>query len=193
MKNVEIIGYERANLGKTEARELRLNGNVPCVLYGGDKQIHFSTPMYLFRELVYTPEAAFVKVSVGGQTYDAIIQDVQFHPVSDVILHADFLQLFEDKPVKMEIPVKTIGTSPGVMAGGKLNTKLRKVKVKALPKNMPEYIELNISKLELGKSARVSEVKTGDFEILNAPATPVVTIEIPRSLRSKQAAGGDEE
>jgi large subunit ribosomal protein L25 len=110
-----------------------------------------------------------------------------------MILHADFLQLFEDKPVKMEIPVQTVGTSPGVMGGGKLNLKMRKLKVKALPKNMPANIKINIGNLELGKSGRVSDIKTGDYEILNPAATPVVTIEIPRSLRSKQAGGGDDE
>jgi large subunit ribosomal protein L25 len=186
MKTVEIIGYNRANLGKTESRDLRTQGSVPCVLYGGEEQIHFHTPAYLFKDLVYTPEAAFVKVNVEGREFNALLQDIQFHPVNEMILHADFLQLFEGKPVKMNVPVRTVGTSPGVMAGGKLIMKQRRLTVKALPKDMPDFISLDISGLELGKSARVSEVKAEGYEILNAPSTPIATVEIPRALRGKQ-------
>lgn len=185
MKTVEIIGYNRANLGKSVSRDLRTQGSVPCVLYGGQDQIHFHTPSYLFKDLVYTPEAAFVKVNIEGREFDAVLQDVQFHPVNEMILHADFLQLFEGKPVKMEVPVRTVGTSPGVMAGGKLIMKQRRLTVKAMPKDMPDFISLDISGLELGKSARVSEVKPENYQILNAPATPIVTVEIPRALRGK--------
>ena len=185
MKTVEIIGYNRANLGKSESRDLRTQGSVPCVLYGGQEQVHFHTPAYLFKDLVYTPEAAFVKVNIEGREYDAVLQDVQFHPVNEMILHADFLQLFEGKPVKMEVPIRTVGTSPGVMAGGKLIVKQRKLSVKAMPKDMPDFIRVDISNLELGKSARVSEVKPENYQILNAPATPIATVEIPRALRGK--------
>ncbi|WP_224999243.1 50S ribosomal protein L25/general stress protein Ctc [Cesiribacter sp. SM1] len=185
MKTVEIIGYNRANLGKTESRDLRAQGSVPCVLYGGQDQIHFHTPAYLFKDLVYTPDAAFVKVNIEGKEYNAVLQDVQFHPVNEMILHADFLQLFEGKPVKMDVPVRTEGTSPGVVAGGKLIFKLRKLTIKALPKDMPDFISVDISGLELGKSARVSDVKPENYQILNAPATPIATVEIPRALRGK--------
>ncbi|AHM58287.1 50S ribosomal protein L25/general stress protein Ctc [Flammeovirgaceae bacterium 311] len=185
MKTVEIIGYNRANLGKTESRDLRAQGSVPCVLYGGQDQIHFHTPAYLFKDLVYTPDAAFVKVNIEGKEFSAVLQDVQFHPVNEMILHADFLQLFEGKEVKMQVPVRTIGTSPGVVAGGKLIFKQRTLSVKALPKDMPDFIPVDISGLELGKSARVSEVKTENYQILNTPATPIATVEIPRALRGK--------
>ena len=187
MKSLEIIGYNRANLGKTESRDLRTQGSVPCVLYGGQEQIHFHTPAYLFKDLVYSPEAAFVKVNIEGKEVDAVLQAIQFHPVNEMILHADFLQLFDDRAVKMEVPVRTEGTSPGVVAGGKLIFKQRKLTVKALPKDMPDFISLDISKLELGKSARVSEIETKNYQILNAPATPIVTVEIPRALRGKTA------
>ena len=125
MKTVEIIGYNRANLGKSEAKRLRAEVQVPCVIYGGDEQVHFYAPMILFRDLVYTDEAHFVHVNVEGLEFRAILQDIQFHPVSDVILHADFLQIFEGKVVKMDIPVHFEGTSPGVTKGGTLIKKRR--------------------------------------------------------------------
>ena len=140
MKTVEIIGYKRANLGKAEAKRLRAEGNVPCVIYGGEEQVHFSAPMILFRELVYTDEAHFVHLNVEGKEYQAILQDIQFHPVSEVILHADFLQIFEGKHVKMNIPVHFEGVSPGVTKGGTLIKKRRHLSILALPK-----ICLNIS------------------------------------------------
>ena len=146
MKTVEIIGYNRANLGKSEAKRLRAEGQVPCVIYGGDEQVHFYAPMILFRDLVYTDEAHFVHVNVEGREFRAILQDIQFHPISEVILHADFLQIFEGKVVKMDIPVHFEGTSPGVTKGGTLIKKRRHLKVMALPKNMPEYIAVEIGR-----------------------------------------------
>jgi large subunit ribosomal protein L25 len=188
MKTLEIIGFKRANLGKKESKDLRAEGNAPCVLYGGDEQVHFYAPMILFRDLVYTPDAHLVDLNIEGKKYSCILQDIQFHPVSETILHADFLQLFEDKPVKMDIPVKYEGTAPGVIAGGKLISKLRKITVKALPANLPDYIPVDISKLALGKSVKVNEVKPENFEVLNNPHTSIATVEIPRALRGKQTA-----
>ena len=114
MKTVEIIGYKRANLGKAHSQKLRDEGLVPCVLYGGDEQVHFYSPMILLRELVYTNEAHFVHLNVEGEEYQAILQEVQFHPVSEVILHADFLRIAEDRKIKMNIPIRLIGQAPGV-------------------------------------------------------------------------------
>ena len=187
MKNVEIIGYKRANLGKKESKDLRLEGNVPCVLYGGKEQVHFYSPMILFRDLVYTGDAHMVELNIEGDKYNCVLQDIQFHPVSEIILHADFLQMFEDKAVKMDIPVKFEGTAPGVIAGGRLITKLRKISVKALPANMPDFIPVDISKLALGKSVKVNEIKTENYEILNNPANTIATVEVPRALRGKGA------
>ena len=115
METIEIIGYKRANLGKKNSKKLREEGNVPCVVYGGNEQLHFHSPMILFRDLIYTPGANFVKLNIDAVEKDAILQDIQFHPVSEVILHADFLELQENKKIKMEIPVKIIGDSPGVL------------------------------------------------------------------------------
>jgi large subunit ribosomal protein L25 len=193
MRTVEIIGYKRANLGKADAKRLRAESNVPCVLYGGKEQIHFYSPMILFRDLVYTPAAAFVKLNIEGDEYSAILQDVQFHPVNEILLHVDFLLLTEDKPIKMDIPVKLTGTSPGVILGGKLILKLRSVKIKALPANMPENITLDVTKLELGKSFKVSVIEAKDFEILNNPRITVASVEIPRALKGVEAVAGDDD
>ena len=193
MRTVEIIGYKRANLGKADAKRLRAESNVPCVLYGGEDQIHFYSPMILFRDLVYTPAAAFVKLNIEGDEYSAIMQDVQFHPVNEMLLHVDFLLLTDDNPIKMDIPVKLTGTSPGVILGGKLLAKLRNVKIKALPQNMPENIVLDVSKLDLGKSIKVANIETKDFEILNNPRVTVASVEIPRTLKGVDVAEDEEE
>jgi len=185
MKTVEIIGYKRANLGKSEAKRLRAEGNVPCVLYGGDEQIHFHAPMILFRDLVYTDRAHFVHLNIEGDEYQAIMQDIQFHPVSEVILHVDFLQLFEGKPIKMDIPVHFEGTSPGVTKGGTLIKKRRYLKIKSLPKNMPEYVEVHLETLDFGRSIKVEEIKENNFEILDPKIASVAVVEIPRALRGK--------
>tara|TARA_A100000164_G_scaffold268159_1_gene240020 strand:+ start:13036 stop:13734 length:699 start_codon:yes stop_codon:yes gene_type:complete len=180
METIEIIGYKRANLGKKESKKLREDGNVPCVIYGGKNQIHFHSPMILFRDLVYTPGANFVKLDIEGEQKDAILQDIQFHPVSEIILHADFLELDDNKKVKMEIPVKAIGNSPGVQQGGKILMRIRKLSVMAYPKNMPSFIEVDISELELGKSIKVEDLLNEQYDILNSPLVSVVSVNIPR-------------
>jgi large subunit ribosomal protein L25 len=180
MQTIEIIGYKRANLGKNYSKKLREDGNVPCVVYGGKEQIHFHAPMILFRDLVYTPGANFVKLNIEGEEKNVILQDIQFHPVSEVILHADFLELNDNKKVKMEIPVKIFGDSPGVQQGGKILMRIRKLSVMAYPKNMPEFIEVDISGLELGKSIKVEDLLNEEFDILNSPVVSVVSVNIPR-------------
>ena len=196
MKTVEIIGYKRANLGKASAKRLRAEGNVPCVLYGGDQQLHFYAPMILFRELVYTDEAHFVKLNIEGDEYQAIMQDIQFHPVSEVILHVDFLQLFEGKTIKMNVPVHFEGDAPGVTKGGTLIKKRRYLHVKALPQDMPEHITVDLSNLDFGKAVKVAEIEEKNFEILDTKIASVAVVEIPRALRGKTAAeeeAGEEE
>lgn len=187
MRTVEIIGYKRANLGKSESKRLRNEGQVPCVLYGGNEQVHFYAPAIQFRSIVYTPEPAFVKLNIEGAEYNAILQDSQFHPVSEVMLHADFLQLFEGKAIKMEIPIKTVGTSPGVANGGALTIKKPKLSVQALPKDMPDHIAVDISELKLGKSTKVGALPAGDYTILNSPLVTIASVAIPRALRGKSA------
>ncbi|WP_324671996.1 50S ribosomal protein L25/general stress protein Ctc [Hymenobacter sp. GOD-10R] len=185
MKSLEIVGFKRANLGKKDAKALRLDSYVPCVLYGGTEQVHFSAPAILFRELLYTPEVHIVDLNVEGTTYRAIVQDAQFHPVNEMLLHVDFLELQEGKEVKMEVPVQFVGVSPGVQQGGKLVTKLRKVKVRALPENLPDSVQVDISDLELGKSIKVNKVVPQNYTILTNPLAPIATVTIPRALKGQ--------
>lgn len=193
MKTVEVIGYNRANLGKKEAKDLRLEGNVPCVLYGGKDQTHFYAPMILFKQLVYTPEACFVNLNIEGKEFRAILQDIQFHPVSEIIMHADFLLLDEKKKITMDIPVVTVGVAPGILAGGKMQLKQRKMSIKAFPSKMPEKIEVDITGLELNKSIKVGELEAGDYEILNSPLVSIASVVVPRALKGAMAAGEEEE
>lgn len=186
MKTVEIIGYKRDQLGKQESKDLRAQGYAPCVLYGGKENLHFYTPMILFRDVIYTGDACFVLLNLEGDEYRCVLQDAQFHPVSEVLLHVDFLLLQDDKPVKMEIPIRFVGSSPGLQKGGKLVSKLRKLKVVALPGNMPDVIEVDISTLDLGKSVKVGAIKQDNFTILNNPLVTIASIDIPRALRGQQ-------
>ena len=191
MKTLEIIGYKRANLGKSDSKKLREDGQVPCVLYGGGEQIHFYAPMILFRELVYTANAYFVTLNIEGTTYQAIMQDIQFHPVSEVILHVDFLKLFEDKLVKMDIPVNFVGQSPGVANGGTLIAKKRKLKIAALPKDMPDHVDVDLSELDFGKAVKVNSLEEQNYQILESKIASIAVVEVPRALRGKLNA--DEE
>ncbi len=198
MKTLEIIGYKRANLGKSESKQLRASGNVPCVLYGGDSQVHFYSPMILFRELVYTGEAHFVNLNIEGDEYRAILQDIQFHPVSETIMHADFLQLFDGKPVEMDVPVHTTGRAPGVDKGGTFILKRRYLRIKSLPKNMPEHITVDISELDFHRALKVSDLTAEDYTILDPKQASICNVEVPRALRGKSkdeldAIGEEEE
>jgi large subunit ribosomal protein L25 len=186
MKSLEIIGFKRANLGKVEAKQLRAETNVPCVLYGGKEQVHFHTPAFLFRDLIYSGEVHTVDLTVDGKKYKCVMQDVQFHPVNEMILHVDFLELLDDKIVKIDIPVKLTGTAVGVIKGGKLMPKLKKVTVKALPANLPDFIEVDVTNLEVGKSVKVSDIKTNNYTILNAKAIPLATVVSTRELKQAE-------
>lgn len=186
MKTIEIIGFKRANLTKSQLSELRYSGNIPCVLYGKGINEQFYAPAYLFKDLIYTPEARFVHLNIEGKEYKAIKQEVQFHPVNDMILHVDFLLLDDTKEVKMNIPVKLTGTAAGVLKGGKLVQRLSHVLVKALPKNMPETITIDITDLDVGKSVRVSDIVKTNFEVLKAPSVPIASIEVTRAMKEQE-------
>jgi len=193
MKSLEIIGFKRANLGKKEAKRLRAEGNVPCVLYGGNEQVHFYSPAILFRELVYTPEISFVNLDIEGTEYRCILQDIQFHPVNDMIIHADFFVLNDKKPIKMDAPVHFVGVAPGILEGGKLIRKTRNIRVKALPPNMPAHIEVPIDTLSLGKSIKVGDLIAKDYEFLNNPSVTIASVEVPRALKSGLGEGEEGE
>ena len=188
MKTIEIIGFKRANLDNQSLNEIRESGNVPCVVYGPGipEQIHFYSPIILFRDLIYTPEVHLVELNIEGTIVKAVLKDAQFHPVSDALLHVDFMAYTEDRDIKFEIPVKVVGSSPGLAKGGKLEMKTRSLKVKGLANNFPDFIEVDISNLDLGKLFKVSELKLEGFEILTSPNVSVVTIGIPRALRGKK-------
>ena len=180
MKSVEIQGNVRTEVGSKYAKAERKAGNVPCVVYGGEAPIHFSAPTLAFRGLVYTAEAKTAKITVGDATVEAVIQDIQFHPVTDQLMHIDFIQLVEGKAVTMNIPVVLHGQARGVLNGGKLKTILRQLSVRAIPGQFPERIDLNIADLRIGKSIRVSDVTPEGFEILNADTAVIVTVKKAR-------------
>lgn len=186
MKSIAISGSPRENVGKRDAKELRYQGKVPAVLYGGKNQIHFSVSAADLKGLVYTPDVQFVALEIAGVKAQAIIQDVHFHPLTDLPLHVDFLELDEKKPVIMQIPVKLTGTSPGVKTGGKLIQKLRKLRVKALPKDMPQYVEVSIEKLDVGKSVGVGELKFNNFKVTNNPEDTIVSVTMSRALKQAE-------
>ena len=149
MKSISIKGSKRESVGKKATKALRNAGQVPCVIYGGDQPIHFSAPELAFKNLVYTPDAHMVEIEVDGTKVRAILQDIQFHPVTDRIMHIDFYQIFDDKEVTMTIPVRFTGNSKGVRNGGVLRKNNRKLRVKALPDNLPDFIEADITELKI--------------------------------------------
>jgi large subunit ribosomal protein L25 len=186
MKTIAISGSPRENVGKRDAKELRYEGKVPAVLYGGKDQIHFSVLITDLKEAIYTPEANFVEIDINGTKIKAIIKEAQFHPLTDVLIHVDFLQLFDEKEIIMEIPVKLTGTSPGVKMGGKLVQKLRKLRVKSLPKNMPQVVEVSIAKLEVGNLFRVRDLQKGDYVVTNTPEDTIVSVVMSRALKQAE-------
>jgi len=181
MKSITITGSQRESVGKVSTKALRNAGKVPCVLYGGDKPLHFSADETAFKKLVYTANVYTATIEVEGTKYHAILQDIQFHPVSDKILHIDFYQLFDDKMVTMDIPVRLVGTSPGVINGGSLSFAKRKLSVRALPADLPDFINADISKLKIGDKLVVTEVADEKFSILHPDTTVVVQVRTARS------------
>ena len=180
MKSVSISGSPRANVGKTDATALRNAKRVPCVLYGGKEQVHFSVLEADFKDLIYTPSVSTVDLDVEGKKFKAILQEAQFHTVKDNLLHVDFLEIIAGEPVTMSIPVKTTGTSPGVRNGGKLNKKLKTLRVKGLVEKMPDTIDIAIDKLEIGDGVRVSDLKIDGLTFLNAENVTVVNVQVTR-------------
>ena len=189
MKKVSVSGSPRENVGKKDAKRLRRDGLVPCVIYGGKEQIHFVIPTVSFKDIVYTPEVCLISLDINGKKFDAVLQDIQFHPVDDKILHADFLEIFSDEVVKISVPIKVIGNSPGVIKGGKLHIKLRKVRIQALPADLPDFIDVNISKLEIGDSVKVGQLQLAKIDFLDPENAVVVMVKSTRTI----AVVGDED
>ena len=190
MKSITIEGSKRESVGKVSTKALRNAGKVPCVIYGGDQPVHFSAEEKAFKNLVYTPNVYTAAIELDGQTFAAILQDIQFHPVTDKILHVDFYQLHDDKAVTMNIPVKLKGTSPGVLNGGSLRFTNRKLKVKAVPANLPDFIEADISKLKIGSKLYITELFNDDYTFMHPDNTVVVQV---RTSRNAVVASEEEE
>ena len=177
MKSITINGSQRESVGKKATKALRNAGQIPCVLYGGDKPVHFSAPELAFSKLVYTPNVHTVVIALeNGKSYEAIMQDIQFHPVSDKILHIDFYQLFPDKEITMDIPVHIIGTSKGVLNGGVLRKNQRKLKVKALPANLPDFIEADITPLKIGSKLYITALENDAYKFLHPDNTVICQV-----------------
>jgi len=193
MKVITIKGSQRESVGKVATKALRNAGQVPCVIYGGDKSVHFSAEELAFRNLVYTPNVYTASIEIGNDTYATVLQDIQFHPVTDKILHVDFYQLFEDKEISMSIPVKLTGSSKGVMIGGALRHNLRKLRVKALPANLPAVIEVDITELEIGNKLTVSALKNDNYTILHPENTVVAQVRMSRNATKDEGEEGEEE
>lgn len=183
MKSITIKGSKRESVGKSATKTLRNAGMVPCVLYGGDEPVHFAAEELAFTKLVYTPNAHTVALEIGEKMkFNAILQDIQFHPLTDKILHIDFYQLFDDKAVSMDIPVKILGAAPGVLnSGGVLSRNKRKLRVRALPANLPDFIEADISNLELGSKLYVTELENENYRFLHPDNTVVCQVRTSRT------------
>jgi large subunit ribosomal protein L25 len=182
MKVVTLSGSPRANVGKVNATSLRNTGKVPCVLYGGKEQTHFSAEERDFKNIIYTPEVCFVEIDINGKKTKAILQEAQYHKISDKLIHADFLEILDGKPVTMNVPVKLHGQSEGVKAGGKLNFKQRMLKVRGLADKLPGQIDINIESLQIGKTVAVGDIKIDGVEVLNPKNISVVSVNMSRNV-----------
>ncbi len=180
MKTIEIKGSLRTELGKKSSRQIRKTGSVPCVIYGKENNVHFQATELSFKNLIYTPEAHLVDLNIDDKTFKAVLKDVQYHPVSDKILHADFIEVFEDKPVSISVPVRVKGDSVGVIAGGKLSIRKRSLKVKGLPVDLPEAVTIDISDLKIHESVKVGDLSFDKIELLDPKKLMILTIATSR-------------
>ena len=188
MKTITIEGQLRTETGKKVTRRLRSQGLVPGVIYGGAKEINFAAPVLAFKPLLYTPDFQLAEINVDGNSYRCILKDVQLNKVSDELAHLDFLQLVEDKKLIATIPIKFTGTAVGVKGGGKLETKMKTLRVKTYPKYLKENIEVDLTNLELNENIRVEDVKDENLEILNSPRIPIASVVLTRQLKQEEAA-----
>ncbi len=180
MKTFEIKGSLRENVGKKPTKATRKEGNIPCVMYGGEQNVHFKLEAKLFDKLILTPNVYLVKLDLEGKVYDAILKEVQYHPVSDAPLHVDFLQIEIDKKIQIDIPVILTGLAPGVKAGGKLHLMNRRLTVKAFPADLPDNLEISVDELVLGKTIKVGELAFDNLELLTAKNSVVASVKLTR-------------
>lgn len=188
MKTIALTGEIRTELGSKTSRALRNEGKVPCVLYGGSELVHFFIYSPDFKNLVYTPNTYKVQLTIEGKKYMAILQDMQFHPVNEAILHADFLLVDDVKKVTVTIPVKVTGNSPGVRSGGKLIQKVQRLRVKGLIKDIPDFVSVNIDSLDLGQSIKIKNLDLPNIEVLDSKDNAIVTVKMTRNVVKEEAA-----
>ncbi len=182
MYTVSMSGSLRENVGKKDAKQLRRQGLVPCVIYGGEEQqVKFTVEQKAFKPLLLTPDTHYVELEIDGKKCRAILQEIQYHPLTDEILHADFLRIFDDKPISVSIPVKTFGTAPGVLQGGKLMLKIRKLKVKGLPDAIPQHAQVSIEGLEIGQGVKVEQINIENVELLDVKSSIIVWVKPTRA------------
>ncbi len=195
MKTYEVNGVVRTEIGKKATSKLRAEENIPCVMYGGEKVVHFSASEGDFRKLIFTPNVYLIKINIDGAVYDAVIQEIQFHPVTDKVLHIDFLQISEDKDVKIEIPVILNGLAEGVKAGGKLQLLKRRLKVKALAKDLPDTLDVNVEQIKLGATIKVGELAFDNITLLDHPSSVIAAVKLTRAAKGAKGEGeeGEEE
>lgn len=193
METLVIEGNVRTDVGKKATKALRNEGLIPCELYGGAENVHFSATNNGVKGIIYTPNFYTADLQVGGKSYKAIVKDIQFHPVTDEILHIDFQELVPGTVVRTEVPVKAVGSAEGVRVGGKLLINVRKLIVKTTPENLKDKIEIDVTSLKLGQSFKVRDIADTGMQIMNAPGIPIATVEIPRSLRSAGSLAEKEE
>ena len=194
MKSITINGSKRESVGKSASKALRNAGQIPCVLYGGDGPMHFSAPELAFSKLVYTSNAYTVVIAFNEkETYSAVLQDIQFHPVTDKILHIDFYQLFDDKEIAMDIPVRLVGNSIGVKLGGNLQRNKRKLRIKALPTNLPDYIEIDITDLNIGDRVYITELENESYTFLHPDNTVVCQVRRARAAIVDEVESDEDE
>ena len=193
MKSITIKGSQRESVGKKATAALRNAGQVPCVVYGGDKPLSFSAEEIAFKNLIYTPNAHTVVIKLDGAKIEAILQDIQFHPVTDRILHIDFYQIFDDKEVTLEVPVHTVGSSRGVRSGGTLRIVNRKLRIKALPSNLPDIIEVDITDMRIGNKMYVTDIKAEKFKIMHPDNTVVCQVRTSRTAVADETEDEDAE
>jgi len=192
MKTVSLSGSLRENVGKKDAKKLRTEGKVPCVIYGGKEQKHFFIDQKDFKKIIFTPEVFIIKIELGKVSFETILQDIQYHPVTDIVLHADFLELIPGKAVTLAIPVQMEGTSPGVIKGGRLQLKIRKIRMKGLVEDMPEHVLLDISGLDIGNAIKVKEVPGEKLQLLDPANAVVISVKAARGVAEDLAEEGEE-
>ena len=193
MKTLVLEGSERTDLGKKATRALRVNEQIPCVLYNGSANVHFAVTVSAVRNLIYTPHVYIVELNINGKKISAIKKDIQYHPVTDEILHIDFLPVSEDKPVVMEIPVVLNGLPEGVKQGGKLIQEMRYLKVRGVYSKFPDTLNVDVEALVLGKTIKVKELSYDNIEILNSAVSVVASVKLTRAARAAAGAAGEDE